>query len=34
MPITEQVYRVLYEDKPSREALTELMTRDLKSENP
>ena len=32
MPITEQVYRVLYEDKPAREAVVELMTRDLKAE--
>lgn len=32
MPITEQVYRVLYEDKPAREAVIELMTRDLKAE--
>jgi glycerol-3-phosphate dehydrogenase (NAD(P)+) len=33
MPITEQVYRVLYEDKPAREALFELMNRDLKAED-
>jgi glycerol-3-phosphate dehydrogenase (NAD(P)+) len=32
MPITEQVYRVLYEEKPAREAVVELMTRDLKAE--
>ncbi|RNC67678.1 MAG: NAD(P)-dependent glycerol-3-phosphate dehydrogenase [Desulfuromonadales bacterium] len=32
MPITEKVYRVLYEDKPAREAVLELMTRDLKAE--
>ena len=32
MPITEQVYQVLYEDKPAREAVVELMTRDLKPE--
>lgn len=32
MPITEQVYRVLYEEKPAREAVMELMTRDLKAE--
>jgi glycerol-3-phosphate dehydrogenase (NAD(P)+) len=32
MPITTQVYRVLYEDKPAREAVIDLMTRDLKSE--
>lgn len=32
MPITEAVYRVLYEDKPAREAVMELMARDLKAE--
>ncbi|HEY6839095.1 MAG TPA: NAD(P)H-dependent glycerol-3-phosphate dehydrogenase [Geobacteraceae bacterium] len=32
MPITEQVYRMLYEDKPARTAVIELMTRDLKAE--
>jgi glycerol-3-phosphate dehydrogenase (NAD(P)+) len=32
MPITEKVYQVLYEDKPAREAVIELMTRDLKAE--
>jgi glycerol-3-phosphate dehydrogenase (NAD(P)+) len=32
MPITEKVYRVLYEDKPARDAVVELMTRDLKAE--
>ncbi|TWJ19509.1 NAD(P)H-dependent glycerol-3-phosphate dehydrogenase [Geobacter argillaceus] len=32
MPITEQVYRVLYEDKPARAAVIELMARDLKPE--
>lgn len=32
MPITEQVYRVLYEDKPPRQAVLDLMTRDLKAE--
>ena len=32
MPITEQVYRVLYEDKPARDAVIELMARDLKAE--
>jgi glycerol-3-phosphate dehydrogenase (NAD(P)+) len=32
MPITEQVYKVLYEDKPARSAVVELMTRDLKAE--
>lgn len=33
MPITEKVYQVLYEDKSAREAVLELMTRDLKAEN-
>jgi glycerol-3-phosphate dehydrogenase (NAD(P)+) len=33
MPITEQVYRVLFEGKDPLVALRELMTRDLKSEN-
>jgi glycerol-3-phosphate dehydrogenase (NAD(P)+) len=32
MPITEQVYKVLYEDKPARSAVVELMTRNLKAE--
>jgi glycerol-3-phosphate dehydrogenase (NAD(P)+) len=32
MPITEQVYQVLFEDKQPRQAITELMTRDPKSE--
>ncbi|HEY6009304.1 MAG TPA: NAD(P)H-dependent glycerol-3-phosphate dehydrogenase [Geobacteraceae bacterium] len=32
MPITEQVYHVLHEDKPARDAVIELMTRDLKAE--
>jgi glycerol-3-phosphate dehydrogenase (NAD(P)+) len=32
MPITEQVYRVLYEDKPARDAVVELMSRDPKAE--
>jgi glycerol-3-phosphate dehydrogenase (NAD(P)+) len=32
MPIVEQVYRVLYEGKDPREALRDLMTRDLKLE--
>jgi glycerol-3-phosphate dehydrogenase (NAD(P)+) len=32
MPIVEQVYRVLYENKDPREALRDLMTRDLKRE--
>jgi glycerol-3-phosphate dehydrogenase (NAD(P)+) len=32
MPITEQVYRVINEDKPARDVVVELMTRDLKAE--
>jgi glycerol-3-phosphate dehydrogenase (NAD(P)+) len=32
MPITEKVYQILYEDKPARHAVMELMSRDLKSE--
>ncbi|CAG0953365.1 glycerol-3-phosphate dehydrogenase (NAD(P)+) [Geobacteraceae bacterium] len=32
MPITEKVYQVLYEDKPARQAVLELMTRDPKAE--
>jgi glycerol-3-phosphate dehydrogenase (NAD(P)+) len=32
MPITEQVYQVLYQDKPARTAVMELMARDLKAE--
>lgn len=32
MPITEQVYRVLYEDKPVRQAVSDLLARDLKRE--
>ncbi len=32
MPITEQVYKVLYEDKDPRGAVKELMSRDLKEE--
>ncbi len=32
MPITEQVYRVLHENKPPRQAVLDLMTRDLKAE--
>jgi glycerol-3-phosphate dehydrogenase (NAD(P)+) len=34
MPVTEQVYRVLFEDKPVKEALNELMTREPKPETP
>ncbi len=33
MPITEAVYDVLFENKPPREAVTELMTRELKVED-
>jgi len=32
MPIIEQVYRVIYEGKKPKDAMKELMTRDLKSE--
>ena len=32
MPITDQVYKVLYEDKPAKQALVDLMTRPLKHE--
>lgn len=32
MPICDQVYRILYEDKPPKKAVLELMTRGLKSE--
>lgn len=32
MPITEQVFKVLYEDKPARSAVVELMTRNPKAE--
>jgi glycerol-3-phosphate dehydrogenase (NAD(P)+) len=32
MPITEQVYRILYEGKDPKEAVRELMTRELKNE--
>jgi len=32
MPITEQVYRVLYEDKPVKQALADLLARELKRE--
>lgn len=32
MPITEKTFQVLYHDKPAREAVIELMTRDLKAE--
>lgn len=33
MPISEQVYRVLFDDKRPHEAVAELMTRDAKEEN-
>ena len=33
MPITEQVYQVFYENKDPKEAIYELMTRELKHEN-
>jgi len=32
MPIVEQTYRILHENKPAREAVTELMARGLKAE--
>ncbi|KAA0891246.1 NAD(P)H-dependent glycerol-3-phosphate dehydrogenase [Oryzomonas rubra] len=32
MPIVEKTYQILHEDKPAREAVTELMARDLKAE--
>ena len=32
MPIIEQMYQLLYRDKPAREAVLELMTRNLKAE--
>lgn len=33
MPITEQMYRILYEDKPPREAVSDLMLRHRRAEN-
>ena len=33
MPLTEQMWRVLHEDKPVREVVLELMRRDLKHES-
>jgi glycerol-3-phosphate dehydrogenase (NAD(P)+) len=33
MPITHEVYRILYEDKPPMEAMVSLMTRGLKKES-
>jgi glycerol-3-phosphate dehydrogenase (NAD(P)+) len=32
MPVTTQVYKVLFEDKPVKQAIMDLMTRDLKAE--
>jgi glycerol-3-phosphate dehydrogenase (NAD(P)+) len=32
MPIVEQTFRILHENKPAREAVTELMARALKTE--
>jgi glycerol-3-phosphate dehydrogenase (NAD(P)+) len=32
MPITEQVHAILFEGKPAREALRDLMKRDQKAE--
>ena len=32
MPITHEVYRVLYDEKPPRQAVQDLMTRELRSE--
>jgi glycerol-3-phosphate dehydrogenase (NAD(P)+) len=32
MPIVEQTFRILHQDKPARQAVTELMARDLKAE--
>jgi glycerol-3-phosphate dehydrogenase (NAD(P)+) len=32
MPITEEVYRVIYEGRNPREAVRDLMTRQLKGE--
>ena len=33
MPITEQVYRVLYEDRPAGQALRELLSRERRQEH-
>ncbi len=33
LPITTEVYKVIYEDKPAKQALTDLMTRPLKHES-
>jgi glycerol-3-phosphate dehydrogenase (NAD(P)+) len=32
MPITEEVYKMLYEDKSPQEVVKDLMSRDLKKE--
>lgn len=32
MPITEQMYQLLYEDKPPRQVVVDLMGRSLKRE--
>jgi len=32
MPITQKVYEILYGNKPARQAVLELMSRDLKPE--
>jgi glycerol-3-phosphate dehydrogenase (NAD(P)+) len=32
MPNTEQVYKILYESLPPKEAVNELLSRDLKAE--
>ncbi len=32
MPIAREIYRILYEDKPAKKAVYDLMTRELKSE--
>jgi glycerol-3-phosphate dehydrogenase (NAD(P)+) len=32
MPITEQIYQMLYQDKPARQVVTDLMARELRSE--
>ena len=33
MPITEQIYKILYEDRTPQQAVRELMSRDLKEES-
>jgi glycerol-3-phosphate dehydrogenase len=33
MPIAEQIYRIIYEQKSPQEAVTDLMRRALKPEN-